>query len=89
MTPLTELSICDTKPSASMHSGAPEQRQLCFDSHDLLSHMQTNFHLKEYGAKEGTPHYAVFYMLQSSTEFYVTSYENTDEAILHCIHSCG
>ena len=85
MTPLTELSICDTKPSASMHSGAAEQRQLYFDSHDLLSHMQANFHLKEYDAKEGTPHYAVFNMLQSSTEFYVTSYENTDEAILHTV----
>ena len=83
--PLKELSICDAKPSACMHSGAPEQRQLFFDSHDLLTHMQTNFGLKEYGAKEGTPHSAVFNMLESSAEFFVTSYEYTDEAILHAV----
>ena len=47
--------------------------------------MQTNFRLKEYGAKEGTPHFTVFNMLQSSTEFFATSYENTDEAILHAV----
>ena len=39
----------------------------------------------EYGAKEGTTHFAVFDMLRSTTEFFTTSYENTDEAVLHAV----
>ena len=85
VTPLKSLSICDEKTPEPVHAGATEQRQLMVDSHTLLAHMQTNFHLKGYDAKEGTPHFAVYNMLQSKTEFITTSYENTDEGILHAV----
>ena len=82
--PLRELSICDKMPLKSMHAGATEQRTLMCASHDLLEHMQKHFRLAGYGAK-GETHIAVFEMLVSKTEFFTTSYENTDEGLLHAL----
>ena len=85
--PLRELSICDAKPMQSMQSGVNEQKHLMKTSHAYLEHVQNNCSLTEYDA-QGASHTSVYNMLASKIDFYTTSYENTDEAILHVLSTC-